>query len=263
MLDKAEKTGSILESDKRTGDTLVANTAQHSTPYDLLKDLGYTLRRFYVDDFHFRQVQELPHGGLVLDLGGNRIGKRGAFDIERYPLRVVYANLSVVKKPHIRTDAAVLPFGDASFDAVICSEMLEHVPDPPAVLSEIQRVLKPGGALLVCVPFLNRIHGDPYDFARYTDHYWRPTLDKIGFRDIEIEKQGQFWSVLVDMLRDLAYLKTSRGPLQKPWIIRLVSSFMAAAKRKALQWDSANGAKGETLPQGFTTGFGIKARKRS
>lgn len=237
------------------------STLPQAAHFDLLKDLGYTLRRFYVDDFHFRQVPELPEGSLVLDLGGNRIGKRGAFDIERYPLRVVYANLSAAKKPHVQTDAAVLPFADAAFDAVICSELLEHVPEPQAVTAEIHRVLKPGGTLLLCVPFMNRVHGDPYDFARYTDYYWLQALDKIGFRDIHIEKQGLFWSVLADMLRDWAYLKTSRGPLQKSWIIGLVSSFMTAAKRKAMKWDAAKSAEGDASPQGYTTGFGIKARK--
>lgn len=241
--------------------TLISNAEAPTNPFDFLKDLGYTLRRFYVDDFHFRHVPDLSEGSLVLDLGGNRVGKRGAFDIERFPLHVVYANLSVAKKPHVQTDAAVLPFGDATFDAVVCSEMLEHVFEPRDVLAEIHRVLHPGGTLLVCVPFMNRIHGDPYDFGRYTDHYWSRALDKIGFRDIQIEKQGLFWSVLVDLLRDPAYVKTSRGPLRKPWIIGPVSSFMAAAKRKALQWDSANSAGGDVSPQGYTTGFGIRARK--
>lgn len=260
-LDKIDKAGPYSGTAESSGIARVSNAGPFPRPIDLLKDLGYTLRRFYVDDFHFRHVPDLPEGGLVLDLGGNRVGKRGAFDIDRFPLHVVYANLSVAKRPHVQTDAAVLPFGNATFDAVICSELLEHVFEPQEVPAEIHRVLKPGGTLLVCVPFMNRIHGDPYDFGRYTDQYWSRTLDKIGFRDIHIEKQGLFWSVLVDVLRDLAYVKTSRGLLQRPWIVGLVSSFMAAAKRKALQWDSAKRAGGDASPQGYTTGFGITARK--
>lgn len=49
-------------------------------------------------------------------------------------------------------DAARLPFPDASFDRVICSEVLEHVPDPDAALAEIARVLKPGGRFALSVP---------------------------------------------------------------------------------------------------------------
>ena len=55
------------------------------------RDLTYSLRRHFVDEFHFRNVASLPDGGLILDLGGNRIAKRGLFDIERYDLRVIYA----------------------------------------------------------------------------------------------------------------------------------------------------------------------------
>ncbi|MCW5725686.1 MAG: methyltransferase domain-containing protein [Maricaulaceae bacterium] len=49
-------------------------------------------------------------------------------------------------------DAGRLPFADASFDRVICSEVLEHVDDPEAVLAEIIRVLKPDGLVAVSVP---------------------------------------------------------------------------------------------------------------
>ncbi len=51
-----------------------------------------------------------------------------------------------------QADATRLPFADASIDKIICSEVLEHIPDYPAVLDEIARVLKPGGLLAVTVP---------------------------------------------------------------------------------------------------------------
>ena len=73
----------------------------------------------------------------MLDLGGNRVGKRGLFDIEQYDFEVIYANLSRAKKPDVQSNASCLPFREAAFDAVICSELLEHVPYPPDVLREI------------------------------------------------------------------------------------------------------------------------------
>src|SRR5208283_5775198 len=87
------------------------------------RDLTYSLRRHFVDEFHFRNVRSLPNGGLVLDLGGNRIAKRGLFDIEGYNLRVVYANLSAAKRPDVQAEAEYLPFTGGNFDAVVCSEL--------------------------------------------------------------------------------------------------------------------------------------------
>jgi SAM-dependent methyltransferase len=231
------------------------------TPIDSqpARDLGYSLRRHFVDQFHLRHVPSLSESSLVLDLGGNRGGKRGLFDIEQYGLRVIYANLSTKKKPDVKAQAERLPFRGGSFDAVVCSELLEHVPSPPLVLAEIHRLLKEQGTLLICVPFLNRIHADPYDYGRYTDYYWLEALDKSGFGDIRIEKQGLFWSVLVDMLRDLAY---ARALAWKDGVfLRMLSAALALGKRKALKWDSRNEIQNSPTLAGFTTGFGIRARR--
>jgi len=226
-----------------------------------MRDLGYSLRRYFVDQFHFRHVSDFPSGALVLDLGGNRIAKRGLFDIDRYGYQVIYANLSTVKRPHVQTDASELPFGDGQFHAVVCSELLEHVPDPVAVSAEIHRVLRPNGIVLICVPFMNKIHGDPHDYGRYTDSFWLKRLAEIGFRDIIVEKQGRFWCVLVDMLRDLAYTMLSSGGAGKTVLVGLVSFLMFIAKRKALKWDGLAGSRRTRPPEGYTTGFGITAVK--
>jgi len=238
------------------------NKGHHSTIAPLqARNLSYSLRRHYVDDFHFRHVATLPPDAMVLDLGGNRLGKRGLFDMEKYNLNVVYANLSIAKHPHVQAEAAWLPFRSGSFHAVICSEMLEHVPDPPTVVKEAHRVLRDRGTLLVCVPFLTRIHGDPYDFGRYTDYYWSETLHAAGFTDIGIERQGGFWSVLVDMMRDLAYLNENRSMPRNKWLRQLISRGLGKAKQKAVEWDRSPGSSKVSVPEGYTTGFGIRAIK--
>ncbi len=128
------------------------------TPIDSARahDLGYSLRRHFVDQFHLRHVPILAESSLLLDLGGNRVGKRGLFDIEEYGLHVIYANLSTKKKPHVQAQAERFPFRDGSFDAVVCSELLEHVPSPPVVLAEIHRLLKTQGTVFICVPSESR-----------------------------------------------------------------------------------------------------------
>lgn len=62
------------------------------------------------------------------------------------------------------------PVADTSYDTVLCSEVLEHLADPAAALREINRVLKPGGKLILSVPFLGRLHEEPHDYYRFTKH---------------------------------------------------------------------------------------------
>jgi SAM-dependent methyltransferase len=57
---------------------------------------------------------------------------------------------------------------DCEFDAVLCTEVLEHAINPALVIDEIWRVLKPGGVALITTPFIYGIHGEPNDFRRYT-----------------------------------------------------------------------------------------------
>lgn len=78
-------------------------------------------------------------------------------------------------------DGKVLPLGSQTFDAVVAFEVFEHIFDPQASLEEIKRVLKPGGALLISVPFAWDEHEIPFDFARYTSYGIRHILEEAGF----------------------------------------------------------------------------------
>jgi SAM-dependent methyltransferase len=238
---------------------------EHPSPVKAIQPwpdkLGYTLRRYHVDAFHARHVAGWPKGARVLDLGGNKLRKRGQFNVERYGFLVTYGNFVVEKRPDVRLDATCLPFADGAFDAVICAELLEHVYDPRLVLREAARVLAPGGRLLATVPFMIHIHGDPDDHGRYTDSFWRRALGEAGLSVVVLEKQGYFWSVVLDALLARVTEWRRERPGRRP-LVALAERALAWGRRRAI----AHEGSGSPAPQGsiraqFTTGFGFVARK--
>ena len=118
--------------------------------------------------------------GLVLNVGCG-------LDTRTFGRRVIRLD-RFAPAPTVRADAGKpLPFKDATFDAAVCTEVLEHVHDARAVLREIARVVRPGGRILVSVPFVFHYHEDPHDLRRYTPPGLRAALEEAGF---EVELTG-------------------------------------------------------------------------
>lgn len=221
--------------------------------------LSYSLRRQHVDAFLTRQLPELPQDSRLLDVGGVKHNQRGRSRPASERLHVTVANIVTDKGLDVLADAAWLPLADSSYPAVLCSEVLEHISQPLAVLRQIHRVLQPGGSLLITVPFLFRQHADPADYGRYTEWYWKESLQQLGFTDIFIEKQGLFGSVLADMLRHWWQQRIVEGggvPRLNRW---LLPRLMAAARQRAIRFDQKHIL--HAVWSSYTTGFGIRARK--
>lgn len=96
------------------------------------------------------------------------------------------------------SNAMVLPFASGSFDVVLCTEVMEHVPNPARLLSEVNRVLRPGGHLVLTTPFLVPIHEAPYDFFRYTRHGLAELVARSGLELRRIEPFGGLVAVFLD-----------------------------------------------------------------
>jgi SAM-dependent methyltransferase len=113
------------------------------------------------------------------------------------------------RSPDLYYDGKRLPFEDASFDTVLSIQVIEHTPHPQTVVSEMARVLKPGGLLILSAPFSGRLHEEPYDFFRYTPHGLRAMCGEAGLEVTEVHGQGNFWSVVGHKLNSFLALKVA------------------------------------------------------
>lgn len=97
-------------------------------------------------------------------------------------------------------DGVTVPFPDATYDGVICIEVLEHAVDPQGLLSEIARVLKHGKPLLLTVPWSARRHHIPHDYHRFTRERLHQLLQTQGFCEVRISERGNDISVIANKM---------------------------------------------------------------
>ena len=88
-----------------------------------------------------------------------------------------------------------------TYDAVLCTQVLEHVPDPRAVLGELYRVLKPGGQLFLTIPQGYGVHGAPYNFFNFTSFGIEHLLTQVGFDVKFIQPRGGIFWLLAKIMQ--------------------------------------------------------------
>jgi SAM-dependent methyltransferase len=96
-------------------------------------------------------------------------------------------------------DGKVFPFQDRSFDAVLTNQVFEHVFNPEDFMKEIFRVLKPGGKLLITVPFVWDEHEQPNDFGRYSSFGLSHVLEKNGFSILSFRKSTKGFAAIAQL----------------------------------------------------------------
>lgn len=104
------------------------------------------------------------------------------------------------------------PFDAESFDGMLCTEVLEHIPDPAAFLREAARVLKPGGLMVLTTPLVWPEHEAPHDYFRYTQFGLRCLAEQAGFTVERVEPRGGWHAALAQLLGLWSY-----HAVGKPW----------------------------------------------
>ena len=150
---------------------------------DLLSTPLFIIKKLQRDSFR----EEAPAlKGRVLDIGCGTQPYRRYISCDEY----VGIDGMYGVKPQICAVAENLPFKNASFDAVVCTEVIEHLGSPQECIAEIKRVLKDGGRIYITAPQSWPLHYEPYDYWRFTRYGLDKILTEQGLRVISVKRIG-------------------------------------------------------------------------
>lgn len=137
---------------------------------------------------NFKNLESLLTGSSalrprVLVVGGSIVGEGMSEFVNSERMEIVEGDVSFGPRTKVVFDAHSIPYAAESFDCVVVQAVLEHVINPKRCVEEISRVLKPGGIVYAETPFMQQVHGGPYDFTRYSHSGHRKLFDQ--FEEIE------------------------------------------------------------------------------
>ncbi len=156
--------------------------------------------------------------GSVLDVGAGAspwrdwltgVSQYQALDIESAHEFGMPTNTASI----IYYDGRIMPLPSNQYDAAICVEVLEHAQEPKLLISEIHRVLKEDGKLLLTIPWSARRHHIPNDYQRFTREGLERLISLQGFKDIKILDRGNEISVIANKLTILTITLATSGSL--------------------------------------------------
>jgi SAM-dependent methyltransferase len=138
----------------------------------------------------YKTLTTIPLSGKVLDLGGSRASGYH----ERFQGTPSFEVVNINPKhghEHAFDLEQPFPLADASYDGVCAINLLEHIYNHADVLRESVRVLRPGGTLVVGVPFLMFVHPSPHDYFRYTGEALVRMCTEYGLREVKLRPVGR------------------------------------------------------------------------
>ena len=159
-------------------------------------------------------LAEIPPGGRLLDAGAGEQQYRQycghleyvSQDFGQYRPDTTVAGLHDDRWEYghleIISDIGAIPEPDGSFDAVLCTEVFEHIPDPLLAIGEFSRLLRPGGQLIITAPFCSLTHQGPFHFATGFNRYFFEThFPAFGFEIVALAANGNYFEYVAQELR--------------------------------------------------------------
>lgn len=194
----------------------------------------------------------LPDTAIVCDIGAGP-GQFGDIT-KRFP-QFISMDFRPFPPVNVVTDLTkTLPLRAGSVDAVMASNVFEHIPNTLALLQELHRILAPGGVLVATTPFLMRVHQKPYDFNRYTHYQWSVLLESAGFEVVDVQGLSSPYEVYETMHRHFFAIELERAGSVRRMVLRAFR-FLDRMRLFLLRAVSSRNTSDE-----YTEGYGVIAR---
>lgn len=201
-------------------------------------------------------LERIPEGSRILDAGAGTQKYREfcqhlnyvSQDFGQYDGIGDTAGLQIKDfnygKVDIISDITAIPEENSSFDAIMCIEVLEHVPDPIKVIKEFSRLIRPGGFLIITAPFCSLTHFSPFHFISGINSYWyEKFLPENKLEIIQLEHNGNFFEYIAqELIRTDSIAKRYSGKKT-----RLYEKFAMLILRNMLQRFSNSDAGSKEL----------------
>lgn len=214
------------------------------------------------------QAGELPLNARVLDIGAGSCRYRSLFShcaykshdfakLEKKDVGEGYGQLDYI------SDILDIPVEDNSFDAILCTQVLEHVPEPIPVVKEFARILKPGGTLLLTAPQRSGLHQAPYHYyGGYTIHWYKKFLPAAGFDIMSIEPNGGLFKHYGEAGQQFVGMLFPKEGRRKWWRWAFWPIYLTAKIYALLQGVICHYLDRLDEEKGMTVGYHVKAVKK-
>lgn len=148
----------------------------------------------------------LDPGARVADVGAGNAPYRELFEHAEYVTIDWGESIhEEAQRSDVIASAESIPVASASFDCVLMTQVLEHVPSPDAVLAEMYRLLHPGGTIAVTVPLAWELHELPHDYFRFTARGLEVSLERAGFEAIRVKPRNDSFTTLAQLVQNVGW----------------------------------------------------------
>lgn len=218
-----------------------------------------------------RALAQIPAGWRILDAGAGELRFKPlcshlryvSQDFGEYDGKGNEAGLQTgtwdQSRLDIVCDITAIPEPDGSFDAILCVEVFEHLPNPVRAVKEFARLLRPGGELILTAPFCSLTHFAPYHFCTgFTRYFYEHHLPAHGFDILELTPNGNFFEYVGQEVRRLPQVALTYTGRRPPKWEAVVRRLLLKVLQKLSDRDTGRLRSSELLHFGYHT----RARRR-